>query len=266
MSQPPKHHRVRIESHVDRYMEREVIAVSKDTPLADAETVLAGRGVSCALVRDAGAPIGVVSRTDILRAARRQAGSGGALAPLPPVPVGELCKRAPLTVDVASPVSTAAQIMVSERVHRVFTTQDGEIVGVFSTKDLLRAITRARVATRLSDVMSKPAFTIPVDATIALATDRLAQAHVSGLTVVDEDGWPVGFYAQADALAARESPAETRVEEVMNHALICLHDRAELHRAAAIAHAARARRVLVIDGKKAVGVLSPLDFARAVSA
>ncbi len=261
-----KRHHTRIDSRVDRNMERDVVAVASTSLLPDVEKVLEGRGISCALVRDGERAVGVISRTDLLKAARREAaGHGGPLAPLPSIAVGEIARRAPVTVAPEATVSQAAAKMLAERIHRVFVEQDGQIVGVFSTKNILHAIVSARVTTHVADLMSHPLFTIPADATIAHATDRLANAHVSGLTVVDDDGWPVGFFSQAEALAAREMPSDARVEDAMNHALVCLHDRAELHRAAALARAARARRVLVVADRKAIGVLSPLDFARAVS-
>mgnify|MGYP000178304288 FL=1 len=51
----------------------------------------------------------------------------------------------------------------------------------------------------------------------------------------------------------------------MNHALVCLHGKAPLHRAATLASAARARRVLVIEDRRVAGVTTPHDFARALS-
>lgn len=261
-----KHARVKIDSRVDRHMTPQVVGVERDTSLADTEKLLEGRGISSVLVYDAGQPCGVVSRTDLLRSARRDsAGHGAPLAPMPSTAVGALCKRAPITVDVSATVSQAASLMVAERVHRVFVEHNEKIVGVFSTKDLLRAIVAARVPLKVHEVMSHPLFTIRFDATITHATDRLSDAHVSGLTVVDEEGWPIGYYGQSEALLARDRPGDTPVEDAMNYALVCLHENAELRRAATLAVSARARRVLIVTDRKPIGVLTPLDFVRAVS-
>jgi predicted transcriptional regulator len=256
----------RIESHVARHMTPEVIAISAEASLLDVDQLLRERAISSLLVRDGDRPIGVVSRTDLLRAGRREAAAHDAeLAPLSTRRVSELCARAPITIDAEATISAATARMLESRVHRLFVERGGVIVGVLSTRDVLDAIVSARTPTRLEAVMSHPLYTIPVDATVAHATDRLAQAHVTGLTVVDEDGWPIGFIGQTEALLARRGPGTASVEEVMNPALVCLHGRAELHRAAKLARAARARRVLVVQDRRAVGVLSPLDFARAVS-
>ncbi|MFO0547235.1 MAG: CBS domain-containing protein [Polyangiaceae bacterium] len=243
------------------------VGVDAGTSALDTEALLASRGFSSVVVFDQGKPLGVVSRTDLLRAARDRAHhADGAqpLAPIPKLPVGELCRIAPITVSPNTTVSEAARMLVERRIHRVFVEAGGALVGVFSTKDLLAAIVAARVSTPVQDLMSQPLFTLPVEATLAQATDLLEEAHVSGVTVIDPDGWPVGYFSQAEALAARGAPANARVEDFMNCALVCLHERAELHRAAALAHAARARRVLIVHDKHAVGVLAPPRLARAV--
>jgi CBS domain-containing protein len=257
VSHSTKQHRVHLGARIDAFMQRDVVSISSSATLVDAEILMAQRRISCVLVKDGDEPIGIFSRTDLLRAAR-----DGALGSA----IGPLCKRVPIAVPIDATVSLAARRMVDERVHRVFVEEAGRIVGVFSTFDTLRAIVAARVATRLLDVMSRPPFMLRFDAPLIEATARLADAHVSGLTVVDEEGWPLGYYSQPEALAARDMASDARIEDAMNPGLVCLHERAELHRAAALAGAARARRVLVIRDKRAEGVLSPLDFARAVSA
>jgi signal-transduction protein with cAMP-binding, CBS, and nucleotidyltransferase domain len=136
---------------------------------------------------------------------------------------------------------------------------------VLSTKDLLIAVHASHDGQPLRDHMRAPAYTIRMDESLALATDRLAHAHVSGLCVVDEHEHPVGTFTQTEALAARDRPSETRVEEVMSYAMLCLDVRTPLYRAAAHAHATRARRVLAVEGGHVRGVLTGLDFARALA-
>jgi CBS domain-containing protein len=259
--------RAHLTSLVERFMVKDVVSVRSDASLVETQAALDQRGCSAvAIVKDRRA-IGVVSRTDLLRSGRREAaGHGGPLAPLAARTAIEIATRPVVTAGPKENLSRVAARMVKARIHRVFVEDDEALRGVFSTLDLLRAIITERVLLPVGGVMSKPAFTIPVTATIAHATDRLRAANVTGVVVIDEEGWPVGIFSQREALASRAMPAETSVEEVMNYALVCLHAKAPLHRAASLASAARARRVLVIEDRRVVGVVSPLDFARAVSA
>jgi hypothetical protein len=50
----------------------------------------------------------------------------------------------------------------------------------------------------------------------------------------------------------------------MSYAMLCLDVRTPLYRAAAYAHATRARRVLAVEGRHLKGVLTGIDFARVV--
>lgn len=255
-------------STVDRFMVRSVVSGDASMSLEQVERLLEANHISSVPLVENGVPIGVVSRTDLLRAGMRESAShGDAAVPLPPRTAGEVATKPAIFVTSDALVSAAAARMVKERIHRVFVVDTaGSLEGVLSTKDLLAAIAKDRVEIPIGDVMSQPAFTIPVLATLGQAAHRLESAHVSGLVVVDEDGWPVGIYSQTEALHSRHLPADTSIEDGMNFALVCLHRRAPLHRAASLAHAARARRVLVIDERRVVGVVTPLDFARAVSA
>jgi CBS domain-containing protein len=250
---------------VERFMTKPVVTVPESARLSEADEILRRAHVSCLAVTGAdGRPAGVISRTDLLhhgRVAARVRGRATLLA-LPDQSVGSIMKRDIVAVAPGDSVHAAAKAMIARRIHRVFVMADGALAGVLSTKDVLVAIAEKRVTTPIAEVMSKPAFTIPVSAPLSLATDRLEKAHVSGLCVIDEDEWPVGTFTQAEALAARELPGETPLEEVMSYAMLCLDVRTPLHRAAAHAHETRARRVLAVESHRVKGVLTGLDFAR----
>ena len=47
--------------------------------------------------------------------------------------------------------------------------------------------------------------------------------------------------------------------------MLCLHASTPLYRAAAHAYATRARRVLVTEDHRVIGVLTGIDFARAIA-
>ena len=130
---------------------------------------------------------------------------------------------------------------------------------------MLAAIRDKRLTLPISEIMVHPVFTIENTASVPTAIDRLGDAHVSGLVVVDEDESPIGVFTQVEALEARELPPETRIEDVMNYAMLCLDKRTPLFRAAGQAFATRARRVLAVHDRKVCGILTGIDFARAAN-
>ena len=115
----------------------------------------------------------------------------------------------------------------------------------------------------IEDSMSKPLFTVAADESIATATERLEKAHITGLIVVEED-WPVGVFTQVEALFSRQLPGDTKVEEVMNAAIVCLPTHTRMFRAAEQALTMKVRRIIVSKDRDMAGIVSGLDFARAV--
>lgn len=250
------------------YMSSPVSSVSVSTDLTDAERVLAERNVSSLAVLDhEGRMAGVISRTDLLRVGRLRSsmGNDGTLLTLPRMQVRERMVTEVVAVDPETPAAAAAALMVARHIHRVFVVDDGEAIGVFSTRDCMRAVLDERITAPLSSVMSHPVLTVEASEGIARATDLLEEVHVRGLIVVDNE-WPVGIFTQGEALSARARDPGLAVEEVMNAALLCLPETLPLFRAAQFALATRARRILAVEARHMRGVVSGIDFARVVAA
>jgi CBS domain-containing protein len=253
---------------VTTYMNRSVLSVEPDTPIEQVYRVLSDNGISCVpVVESGGRAVGVLSRTDLLRLGRLSMGPMGRIQALswPASTAVEKMHHGVITVPEDATVGAAARTMTKQRIHRVFVADGEQIRGVLSTKELLVAIRDKRVATPISEHMSKPAFIIPATMELSRAMDRLWSAHVSGLCVVDEDERPLGVFTQVEALTARDFPPETPLEEAMSYAMLCLHSSTPLYRAAAHAFATRARRVLVTEDHRVIGVMTGLDFARAIA-
>jgi CBS domain-containing protein len=254
---------------VSAFMTSPVVTLPETARLADAVRLLRDHGVSCLAVTDAGGrAVGVVSRTDVLHLGRAAARGWGrvSLLALPDRALRDVIARGVVAVAPRAPLADAARLMLAHRIHRVFVVEEDAILGVLGTRDMLLAIERAGLDRPIGGVMSAPAFTVPASAALATATDGLERAHVWGLGVVDEEGWPVGTFTQTEALEARDLPGDTPLEDVMSNSMLCLHVRTALSRAAAHARATRARRVLAVEGSRVRGVLTGLDFARVVAA
>lgn len=257
---------VAISSPVRFFMSSPVATIHVDARLEEAELVLSARRISSlAVVDGSGAAVGVLSRFDLLRAGRLRARTarGDALLELPDQQVHKVMHRDVVAVRPDASVGAAARSMVEHHIHRVFVTHGKALLGVLSTKDVMRAVVAARITVPISEFMSSPVLTIEATDPIGVATDKLAIAQVQGLIVIDA-GWPVGLFSQAEALESRDLPTETPVEEVMSYSMLCLAPRTPLFRASGMAASTRARRVLVIEHHELRGILTGIDLARAV--
>jgi len=252
---------------VDLYMSSPVHAVGPDNDLREAQRRLDGLAISSlAVVEGDDVLVGVISRTDLIRVGRRQAGSRGkaSLLTLPEMRVARRMSTEVVKVGPKDSIAIAAKQMVKGRLHRVFVEESGRLVGVLSTKDLMLAIRDKRMKGPISEWMSSPVFTIRSEEPVSLAAERLEKAHVTGLVVVEDD-WPIGLFTQREALEAHDRERNTPVEEVMSASLLALDVETQLHRAAEQAAATKVRRVIAVRGRRMQGILTGIDFARAAA-
>ncbi len=248
------------------YMTTRVIGVAPSDSLTTAWERMSDRDISSLAVTEGDRLVGVITRSDLLRVGKREAGSSPSATALS-FPARTVADEMTAEVQTATPETTleeAAARMRSAFVHRLFIIDDGRAVGVLSTRDLLRALEEKRDNHRISDFMTSPVFTIRDEETLGEAVTRLDRGHASGLIVV-EDGWPVGVFGKREALDARELPRSVAVGDVMSPRILVLPATTSLHRAAAQARALGVRRVVVHDDNGIAGIVSGLDFARAVA-
>lgn len=249
-----------------QYMSAPLQTADVDASLDDVRRRLLELGFSALPVAEDGRVVGLVSRTDLVKVGTRQSGNrpGSSLLVLPDRTAGQEMTPDPRAVPADAPLSRVAGIMVEDRIHRVFVEEDGETIGVVTTRDLMRVVAEKKVNHPLSRHMSSPLFTVRASEPVSLATERLEKARVTGLVVVD-DGWPVGVFTRREALESRGARREMPVEEAMNVAILLLAADLPIHRAAAQAAAMNARRIVATRDEEAVGIVSGLDFAQLVA-
>lgn len=252
---------------VSLFMSTPVHTVSQDAGLQVAAAHMAALDVTSLVVIDSSSdPVGVITSTDLLRNGLRNAGHG-AVSPLLESSGKVSTAMTPklISVDIGDSLTTAAKLMVSERVHRVFVMARGDVSGVVSTHDIMRAVEMARVTAPVSKYMSSPAYTIRASETVGEAAERLGKAKITGLIVVDDSQWPVGVFGQKEALEAGDVSRSTSIEKVMSPAVLTLPDQCATHNVVRQALAMKVRRVAVMNNHELIGVLTGADFAKAIA-
>ena len=255
---------------VREYASETLVSVRPDTPLADVHELLLARDFSAvAVVDEKGGLNGILSTTDLLREARIEIAAPGDVVRITPPPrlARDLMKRNVITVDEDAPLRDAAGEMVKHRIHRVVVTRRGKPVGVLSTRDAMRAVLHERIGSPLERVMTTPVETIDEGDTIRTAIERLDDATVRGLVVVDGT-WPVGVFTHTEAIQARALPAlflDSPVERVMSYETICLDVKTPLYRVAGHAIHMRVRRILAVHDRELRGIVSGFDLVRVMT-
>ena len=82
--------------------------------------------------------------------------------------------------------------------------------------------------------------------------------------MVDESEWPVGVFGQREALEAADATRSATVDSAMHAAVLTLPDRTAIHNVARQALAMNARRVALMNRHELVGIMTGVDFAKAM--
>jgi CBS domain-containing protein len=145
-------------------MQESVVSVNPETPLVDVQRLFVEEEIHGApVVDDEGTILGVITSQDLLRAAEDERDtavvdtqyfrddlefSGPDWSAMPEdfqdrlsnLTASDAMTREVVTLGPDTPVTQVASTLRKNRIHRVFVVDDGELVGVISTFDLLECL------------------------------------------------------------------------------------------------------------------------------
>ncbi len=249
------------------YASTSLVTVAPDASLTEVQRIFEQRDISAVpIVDDGGALLGILTTTDLLHVARIEMSSPRALVRVwPPSRLARDVMRSPvITIDERGELREAAEKLVRSRIHRLVVTREDKPVGVLSTRDMMRAILEHHVEDSLSTVITTNILTVDVGDTIDAAVGRLDDGNVHGLVVL-EGSWPVGVFTHVEALKARALPPmlrKNRVDRIMSYETICLNVTTPLYRVAGHFFQMNVRRILAVEQRKLVGIVTGFDLAR----
>ena len=123
-------------------MQKGVISVSPELSLADLEEFLTNEDIGGApVLGSAGQVVGIVSKTDIVRALSDENGRNLSDFADAGLTVEDVMTQDVLTVGAEDDVREVARQMIDLHVHRLLVCDGEEVVGIITTFDLLRALT-----------------------------------------------------------------------------------------------------------------------------
>ncbi len=115
---------------------------------------------------------------------------------------------------------------------------------------------------RARDVMNKNVVAIRPDATVEEAIHSLLENHVSGVPIIDEQGYLAGIISEFQLLEAiyRPEVKQERVRDLMTKDVITVAEDAALSEVANMLLLHRIRRVPVVRDGKMVGIIARRDL------
>ncbi|MDH3519425.1 MAG: CBS domain-containing protein [Myxococcales bacterium] len=120
-------------------MQKQILAVSPELSLTSLEEFLSTEDISGAPVQDdRGSIIGIVSKTDLIRALSGREDSDEEVGE--ELTVEDIMTTEIVTVAPDDDVKSVARRMLDGKLHRVLVARDNEVLGIITTFDLLELL------------------------------------------------------------------------------------------------------------------------------
>lgn len=128
-------------------------------------------------------------------------------------PISEWMTTKLVTIPLDAPLSTARRLFARAEIHHLPVVSDGRLVGMLSSRDLLRAVHRATRdggeasdadldrSAEIADLMSRDLVMLRPDASVDEALELVADGAMHAVLVVDDDRQLVGIATDADLLS-----------------------------------------------------------------
>lgn len=294
---------------VREMMTTDVVAVTPETPIADVMELLIGKLFKAAPVVDAGRRVaGIISDGDLIARGGAQQRISVAerldaqtlAAQLAEIRrAGKVARdvmTAPvITVDEDAPLARAASLMAEHNLKRLpVLGATGRLVGILSRVDVLRSVTEIKpshhelspppgAAQTVGEVMDADAPTVPLDAELADIVEKMVNAELKRVIVVDDAGKAVGVITDGDLVAqvqpaarpgllralmrlgAREKLPEATAAALMTASVLTGPANASIAAAVGQMLAQKRKRFVVVDESgRPVGIVSRQMLLRAV--
>lgn len=176
-------------------MSSPVITVPPDLSALEASKLMETKGIKRLIVTREQTPIGVVTQTDITRSL---------ISMSPFKNIADLMTIDLVTVNAATTITEAAQLMAERNISCVVLMHRGEAAGIVTEKDVLQRVVACNedpTTTPAAEIMSFPVVTIPPTYSVMSATRLMYGKHIHRL-VVGHPGDVQGIVTQTDIIAA----------------------------------------------------------------
>ena len=258
-------------------MHRTLEVVPPNTTIVEAAVRMREKSLGSLLVESTDAEgrvfnrSGIVTETDLIRKVLAK-GIDSSLAMVDQIMTSPL-----LTITPDRPMLDASHLMETNHVRYLCASDEEEIVGVISVRDLVRYFVDSEggpvrdldnVYRPLSVLMRTTMETIARERTVLEAAQKMEEKRIGSLLVL-EAGDMAGIVTETDVvrkvIASRLPAHSTRVGAVMNYPLIQIDINHTVRDASRFMAEKRIRHLAVKENNKVVGLLSVRDLIKMVS-
>lgn len=244
-----------------------LLTCSTSATLGQVAVLLTEYHVHALVVVDLGDhPVGIISDYDLM-AGEWLSVDQQDLTTMRHLTAGELMSSPIQSVDLDTPLKTAANLLIKRDINRLVVTDRGVPVGIISTSDFVASLAREEKSSRqtVADVMSDSILVCRDKTPLTSAARTMTQAGWRSVLVVDSKGTPIGVVSGKDLLPYVVNGVDEKltVHDIM-HPALTIDIRAHLREAADVMIKNHHHRLVVIDRDDPqsfpLGIISSFDI------
>ena len=185
--------------HVSTAMSTGLVTIKKGADVRDGVELMLEKGISSLLVVNGSEPVGIITKTDILRCLTDSETT-----------LGEIMKRDPLTVPPNKRIVHARRLMLDRHISRVIVAEEEGVVGVMTERDAAKALYAFRKTADkhqynrvrnllVGDVMTQDVFCMGTSDTAGEAAKAMLEKRFSGIPILEREKL-VGIVTKTDLM------------------------------------------------------------------
>jgi CBS domain-containing protein len=255
--------RPRSRLNVSDIMSRDIASVCPGSSVVSAAKIMSSKTISCLIILDNGAPLGIVTETDILK---KGVTNGNNLCKMR---VEQIMSSPVRSVPPDLSVMDASRIMEAEHIRRLVILDGDLSIGIVTQTDMVRALASYTLSKEVSDVMTSDVAVVAASATVKEAAQLMASEDISCVVAMDHNS-VVGIFTERDFLkrvvALKRSPARTRLKRVVSSPVVTVCSDCSVLSAWKLLERTAIRRLVVMDDERLVGMITQTDILKAIRA
>jgi len=243
-------------------MTEDVATVCPGSSVVLAAKIMSDENISCIIVvSENGDLSGMVTETDLLKRAVADSNDFRKMK------IEHIMSSPVRSVPCNLSVLEAGKIMEAENIRRLVVLEDERLAGIITQTDIVRVLTSYGMWKNISELMTSDVAAIASSATVKEAAEVMASRDISCLVAMDNED-VVGIFTERDLLkrviALKRNPAQTILKNVMSSPVMSVPSDYSIPSASRMMEKMKIRRLLVMDDKTLLGVVTQTDILKAI--
>ena len=247
---------------VSDIMSRYVSSISVDSSAAAAIEIMSRNNVSCLIVLNDAAAVGILTETDLLGKVAAENKD------FDKTKISQLMSSPLITVGSDTSAAQALSTIQAKSIKRLPILDKNRLVGIVTLTDLLKPTAAADIQKKVSQIMTSDIATVDKQISLTDVARLISEKNVRCVIAVEEDK-PVGILTKPQLLKkilqCRQNSDQLKLEDIMSKPVKGLAPDCSIFEAEKLMKKTHRRIIPVIDGKKIAGVISQIDILKAAA-